>query len=78
VISFKMSRLYFLVELSLHNFFLNVSSVVDIIKIIFKKKKQKGKNQKMNIYTLHSLKMKDEVENYKQKNLHKKICKRKI
>jgi hypothetical protein len=34
IISFKMSRLYFLVDPSLHNFFLNVSSIVDIIKII--------------------------------------------
>jgi hypothetical protein len=37
MISFKMSRLYFLAELSLHNFFLNVSSVIDIIKIIKEK-----------------------------------------
>ncbi len=27
--------------------------------------------------TLHYLKMKDEVENYRQRNLHKNICKRK-
>jgi hypothetical protein len=39
MISFKMSRLYFLAEPSLDNFFLNVSLVVDIIKII------KGKEQ---------------------------------
>jgi hypothetical protein len=39
MIFFKMSRLYFLVEPSLDNFFLNVSLTVDIIKII------KGKEQ---------------------------------
>ncbi len=34
MISFKMSRLYFLVDPSLHNFSLNVSWTIDILKII--------------------------------------------
>jgi hypothetical protein len=37
MISFKMSRLYFLVDPSLDNFFLNGSLAVDIIKIIKEK-----------------------------------------
>ncbi len=37
MISFKMSRLYFLVEPSLDNFFLNVSLAIDIKKIIKEK-----------------------------------------
>jgi hypothetical protein len=34
MISFKMSRLYFLAKPSLHNFFLNVSLAIHITKII--------------------------------------------
>ncbi len=45
MISFKMSRLYFLTELSLHNFFLNVSSAVDIIKI--RKEKKQHRREKI-------------------------------
>jgi hypothetical protein len=37
MISFKMSRLYFLAEPSLDNFFLNVSLAIDIKKIIKEK-----------------------------------------
>jgi hypothetical protein len=45
-ISFKISRTFFHIELSLHNFFLDSSSIVDITKILFlKNKHRKGKKK---------------------------------
>jgi hypothetical protein len=55
-ISSKISKTFFLEVPSLHNFFLDVSLVIDIVEIIKQKKKQKhkGKNRKEK-NTLHQV-----------------------